>query len=94
MIGLLRIIVIAKAQPTKYKKLAHCLELLEKPVFVEPSDAIPIILKAVLQSPSKRVFVSMDKYKILGIISPRDLLTAFVESAKTAEIIQSELKAN
>jgi predicted transcriptional regulator len=91
---LIRLLVLSKGQPDKYKKLAHCMEHLEKPVFVEPMDTVATVLKSVLQSPTKRVFVSLDRHKILGIISPKDLLKALVKNDKTAEAIQGQLQGN
>jgi CBS domain-containing protein len=91
-IVLIRLLVLSKGQPEKYKKLAHCLDLLEKPVFVEPMDSLATVLKCVIQSASKRVFVSLDKMHILGIISPKDLLKALSESEKISQAIQSQLE--
>lgn len=91
-VSLIKLLVLSKSQPEKYKKLAHCLDLLEKPVFVEPNDTVATVLKTVMQSPTKRVFVSMDRYKILGIISPKDLLKALSKNDKTAEVIQTQLQ--
>ncbi len=88
---LIKLLVLSKGQPEKYRKLAHCLELLEKPVFVEPTDSIPLVLKSIMQSQTKRVFVSMDQNKISGIISPKDLLKALSQNDKTATEIQSAL---
>ncbi len=89
---LIRLLVLSKGQPGKYKKLAHCLELLEKPVFVDPTDSIPLVLKAIMQSQTKRVFVSKDRNKINGIISPKDLLIALAQNDKTASEIQTALE--
>ncbi len=91
-VALIRLLVLSKEQPAKYKKLAHCLEHLEKPVFVEPNDSIPLVLKSILQSQTKRVFVSMDQNKIHGIISPKDLLKALSQNDKTAAEIQTALE--
>ncbi|WP_413287941.1 HPP family protein [Bdellovibrio sp. HCB337] len=89
---LVRLMVMHQAQPEKFKKLAHALEHLEQPVFVEPQDSVAVVLKAMMSSPIKRVIVSMDKCRVLGIISPKDLLRALAAGDKTAQVIQKEVQ--
>lgn len=89
---LVRMLVMHQVQPDKYKKIAHCLEFLETPVFIEPYDPMTVVIKAVMHSPSKRVVVSLDKFKILGIISPKDLIRALASGDKTAQSIQKEVE--
>lgn len=88
---LIRLLVLSKGQPDKFKKLAHCLELLEKPVFVDPTDSVATVLKALMSSATKRVFVSMNKFNILGIISPKDLLKALTANDRNSEAIHGQL---
>jgi len=93
-IVLVRLLVMHQVQPDKYKKLAHCLEFLEPAVFVEPADPIAVVIKAVMSSSSKRVVVSMDKCKCLGIISPKDLIRALAAGDKTAQAVQKAVEKN
>lgn len=88
---LIRLYILSKGQPAKFKKLAHCLEHLEKPQFVSPDDSIASVLKAIMLSPSKRVFVSKDNNKIMGIVSPKDVLKALAQNDKTADQIKDAM---
>ncbi len=69
------ILVLHQLQPDRYKKLSNCLELLDPVQFVAPDDSISDVIKAMVKSVSRRVLVKADGRKLLGIISPKDLLT-------------------
>ena len=71
---LVRALVMYQLQPEKFSKLAHCADLLSEAHFVEPTDSITIVLKAIIKSPTSRVLVRSQGRKVLGIISPKDLL--------------------
>lgn len=83
---LVRILVMYQLQPNKFSKLAHCIDLLETPIFVDPNDSISVVLKAILKSPSRRVLVRSAGRKIHGIISPKDLLRVLTDGSATTAI--------
>jgi CBS-domain-containing membrane protein len=89
---LVRILVLHQLQPEKYKQLANCLDLLETPTFVAPTDNVATIMKAIMKSTSRRVLVQNNAGKIEGIISPKDLLRNLMAGNDTAKTIQAEVQ--
>ncbi len=71
---LVRALVMHQLQPDKFSKLAHCADLLAEAHFVDPTDSITTVLKTIIKSPTSRVLVRSQGRKVLGIISPKDLL--------------------
>lgn len=90
---LVRIMVMYQLQPEKYSKLAHCVELLEPAHFADPTDSITTVLKTIIKSPSRRVLVRSNGRKILGIISPKDLLKVLMADSADAKSIQTAIGA-
>lgn len=89
-LGLVRIVVLHQLQPEKYHKLANCLNFLEPAAFVRPDDPVATVIKEILHSSSRRVLVK-DHDRIVGIISPKDLLRVLMTESNEAEVIKQEI---
>jgi CBS-domain-containing membrane protein len=85
---LVRMLILFQLQPEKYKKIAHCTDLLEPAVFVAPEDLFSTLMKAIMKSPSRRLLVRKEGRKILGIISPKDMLKCLVANRENAELVK------
>ena len=90
-LGLVRALVLNQLQPEKYSKLAHCMELLTNATFCEPKDSITHVIKCMIKSPTQRVLVKSDGRKVLGVISPKDMLRVLLGGEEEAHAVQSEI---
>jgi len=88
---LLRALVLHQLQPTKFKILNDCLDMMEKIVYVSSEATVPTIIQAVYKSPTRRVLVKNDGRTILGIISPKDLLDLLLKGNAEAEAVRNEI---
>jgi CBS domain-containing protein len=90
-VGLVRALVLNQLQPEKYNKLAHCMDLLQEGVFVDPKDPITTVIKSMLKSPTQRVLVRSEGRRILGIISPKDMIRVLLAGQPEAQAVQNEI---
>lgn len=80
ILGLLSEVSLVKAslrhylEPGKNEKVYAHRDLLEPIVYVQDNDSIDDVVKAIMKSPSKRVLVQDFKSKLVGIISPKDII--------------------
>jgi CBS domain-containing protein len=91
-LGLVRALVLHQLQPQKYSKIAHCMELLEEGVFVDPKDSLTVVIKAMIKSPSQRILVKSEGRKIFGIISPKDMMRVLLQGEnEESKAMQTEI---
>jgi CBS domain-containing protein len=90
-LGLVRALVLNQIQPEKYQKIAHCMELLSHGSFVLPSDSITTVIKTMIKSPTQRVLVKSNGRKILGIISPKDMMRVLLAGKSEGQAVQNEI---
>jgi predicted transcriptional regulator len=91
-LALVRALVLHQLQPHKYSKVAHCMELLEEGVFVDPKDSITAVIKAMIKSPTQRILVKSEGRKIFGIISPKDMMRVLLQGKQEeSQAMQTEI---
>jgi CBS domain-containing protein len=88
---LVRAIVLSQLQPEKFRQLVHCTDLLEPAFAVEPGDSIATVIKTLMRSPSRRVLVLNSGRKIIGIISPKDLMRVLTSGESEAQSLKTEI---
>jgi len=90
-LNLVRALVLHQIQPDKYSKIAHCMELLEEGVFVDPKDSITTVIKAMIKSPTQRILVKSEGRKIFGIISPKDMIRVLQQNKAESQAVKTEI---
>lgn len=78
---------------SNYCKVIHAEEFFEPVFFVNEGDEIPIVLRMMMKSPTHRVLVKDVKGKIIGIISPKDLLRSIHGDKTVGSKVADEVKA-
>ena len=89
-LSLVRALVLHQLQPEKYSKIAHCMDLLDEGVFVNPGDSITTVIRALIKSPSQRILVKSEGRKIFGIISPKDMMRVLLLGKPESAAVKTE----
>ncbi len=89
--SLVRAIVLHQLQPEKYQKLGQCAVLFEDAAFVSVDDSVSMVIRALLNSITRRVLVKGNGRKIIGIISPKDLLKVIQSESEISQVVQNEI---
>lgn len=106
-LGLIKASLRQYMVPEKHDKVIHHQEILEEVVFVNEEQTLEDVVKCMIRAPSNRVLVQGKHNKVVGIISPRDILRfmtgeqkkavslrqAFEDTKKKAEEMAMELNA-
>lgn len=91
---LLKALVQYKSNPKgAYNKIIHAQEWFEPVIFVRNDDTPSDVVKALVVSPTHRVLVRDESKKIVGIISPKDLLRNLCGDKKVSKPLLDELHA-
>ena len=72
--GALVKILLQQAKTKDVQPIARYENFFTKAPSVLPTDLLPAVIKAMFESPSNRVLVSDSAGKLVGIISPKDVL--------------------
>ena len=80
------------ASEEKQARIGHHTDLLADPVFVGEETSMAEVVKNLVQSPVKRVLVKNRAEKLVGIISPKDLLTFLVGEGERMKDIRDQLE--
>ncbi len=97
VLGLLSEISLVKAslrqymESGKHEKVVHHQDLLEEAAFVIEDDGLDEVLKTLIKSPSHRVLVMSKTGKLIGIISPKDILALLSGEGKKTINLRAEL---
>lgn len=75
-LGLMRAFVKRIVQDTPLKRVADFPEQFVHPEFVREKDDLPQVLRSLIHSPLHRVLVNDERERMIGIISPKDVLRA------------------
>lgn len=75
---LVKAFILHKASLTSSDRVGHHIDLLEPAVYVEDWRTLTEVMKAMVSSPTHRLLVHDANKKVIGIISPKDLMKAFV----------------
>lgn len=97
VLGLLSEIGLVKAALKRYldpdanEKVIHHRELYEVAVFVEETDSMELVVKAMMKSENHRVLVRNRQGLMVGIISPKDILRLVTGQQLKSSNLHSEL---
>ncbi len=75
-----------------YSKVIHAQDLFEPVFFVDEYDDVAAVLKSIIRAPSHRVLVKNTKAKIVGIISPKDLLRSIQGGGNMSRVVVDEVR--
>jgi PAS domain S-box-containing protein len=90
-LGLMRALVRARIKDTPLHKVIDFKEQLSAPQFVLESTDIPEVVKGLIQSPVHRVLVQSAAGKLVGIISPKDVLRSLMGEGKNTTKLSDKL---
>jgi PAS domain S-box-containing protein len=76
-----------------YTKVIHAEEHFEPVFFVNDEDEIAAVLKTIVRAPTHRVLVRDRKEKVIGIISPKDLLRSIQGGGDVSRVVVDEVQA-
>jgi PAS domain S-box-containing protein len=90
-LSLVKAYMIHKARLPKNDKVGHHVDLLEPVAYVGLHAPIIDVLKEMIGAPTHRLLVRGDKEKIVGIISPKDLMRAMIGQVNPAQNLKDKL---
>lgn len=90
--GLIRAALRHYLDPDRHEKVVHHQDILEEAHFVEEDAALEDVVKALIRSPSHRVLVTNKQKKLVGIISPKDILRFIMGEQKKTSDLKHELE--
>lgn len=88
---LLKAVVHHKAQGSKYSKVAHAHEYFEPVHYVDEESDLGAVIKKIVKSPTHRILVRDYQSRVVGIISPKDLLRNLFGDEKVSTKIVEEM---
>lgn len=89
---LLKALVHHKNQGVKYSKVIHAREYFDPVFFVNEDDHLKEVIRVMTRSSTHRVLVKGKHDKIVGIISPKDILHRLHQSESQEESLFEELQ--
>lgn len=98
VLGLLSEMALIKAslrhylEPDKLDKVFHHKELFEAPVYLDESESIDDVVKTISKSSTNRLLVKNKQGLLVGIISPKDLLSLVSGQQKKSLNLRLELE--
>jgi PAS domain S-box-containing protein len=84
--------MIHKARLVKNDKVGHHIDLLDPVAYISQDAPIIDVLKEMIASPTHRLLIRNDKEKIVGIISPKDLMRAMIGKTNPHQNIKEKLQ--
>lgn len=91
-IDLLKAVVQYKTSAKSgHTKIIHAQEWFEPAMFIADTDGVAEVVKSLVVSPTHRVLVRDKNKKLVGIISPKDLLRSLSGEKKAAQPLVDEL---
>lgn len=91
--GLVKASLKKYLDPERHEKVAAHKEILDEPTFVEEDAPVEEVIRAMIKSPLHRILVVSKQKRLLGIISPKDVVRFITgEQAKTVNL-RAELEA-
>lgn len=88
---LVKALVNHKSKGVEYSKVIHAEDFFEPVFFVSTEDHLTDVIRVMIKSPSHRVLVKDKHEKIVGIISPKDVLHK-LHGAETTPSLFEELQ--
>lgn len=77
----------------EYSKVIHAEELFEPVIFVNETDPLAHVLRALIKSPTYRVLVRDRQERVVGIISPKDILRSIAGQTPISRLVVDEVRA-
>jgi PAS domain S-box-containing protein len=90
-LSLVKAYMIHKAKLHKNDRVGHHIDLLDPVAYVNMHAPIIDVLKEMIWAPTHRLLVKGDKEKIVGIISPKDLMRAMIGKVNPAQNLKEKL---
>lgn len=90
-LGLVKAYMLHKLKLHKNDRVGHHIDLLEPISYINVDTPVSEALRAMLASPTRRLLVKNEK-KVVGIISPKDLMRGMLGEANPMQNIRQKLK--
>lgn len=90
-LSLAKAYMLHKAKFSKSDKVGHHIELLDPVSYVSLSAPLIDVLKEMISSPTHRLLVRDPKDKVVGIISPKDLMRAMIGESNPGQTLRQKL---
>lgn len=90
-LALVKAYMLHKAKFTRADKVGHHQELIEPISYVDASAPLVVVLKEMISAPTHRLLVRDQKEKIVGVISPKDLMKAMLGGAAPQKNMKQKL---
>ena len=92
--GLVKASLRLYLEAERYEKLSSHADVLEPCQFVEDDDPIQVVVTAVLKSVTRRVLVLNKQKRLIGIISPKDIVRYVTGEKKKSSELRASLDAS
>jgi PAS domain S-box-containing protein len=92
-LSLIKAYMLHRARFHKDDRIGHHMDLLEPISYVGVDSTIIQILSAMISSPTHRLLVKNERNKIVGILSPKDLMRAMLGEENPAQSMRQKLRA-
>lgn len=89
---LMKALVHHKSQGAKYSKVIHAKEYFHPVFFVDESEALTAVIRVMSQASTHRVLVQNKNKRIVGIISPKDILHRLHKTENSNKSLFEELQ--
>jgi len=90
-LSLLKCLITSRAKATEELQIFSFVQFLEKPSLVIDRDNLGAVVKVMAQSRSNRVLVVDSNEKLLGVISPKDIISSIVSSKESSPSLQHQV---
>ena len=91
-LALVKAYMLHKLKLQKNDRVGHHIDLLEPISYITVDTPIPEALRAMLGSPTNRLLVKNENKKIVGIVSPKDLMRGMLGEANPMQNLRQKLK--
>jgi PAS domain S-box-containing protein len=90
-LALVKAFMLHKAKFHSHDKIGHHIELLAPASYIRTNSSLGEIIKEIINSPTNRLLVKDDRKKIVGIISPKDLMRPMLGETNPSENFKERL---
>lgn len=91
-LSLLKAFMLHKTKLLKSDRVGHHIELFDPAIYVDAGASLSEVVRQILQSPNHRVLVRDEKQKIVGIVSPKDIMRAMLGQSNPVQNMKEKLK--
>lgn len=90
-LSLVKCYMLHKAKFHKNDKVGHHIEHLRPVHYINSEASLSDVVREIIASPTNRLLVLNDKKKVVGIISPKDLMRAMLGEVNPSENLRDKL---